>query len=228
MPPLISVIIPVYNCERYLAEAIQSVLAQTHPTIELLVVDDGSTDDSAAVAKRFSVVQYAFQRQGGPGAARNRGITLASGSFLAFLDADDVWVPGKLTGQLAEFERHHGLDIVFGHVQIFRSPELTGSDGRGRHLGQILPGLCPGAALIRRDSFLRVGLFDTTWVVGEFIDWYAKAVELGLRSITLPEVVMNRRLHADHLGTRERSARRDYARILKASLDRRRQSRTDA
>src|SRR5436853_749734 len=103
MPSLVSVIIPVYNCEQYLAEAIQSVLAQTHPTIELIVVDDGSTDNSAAVAKSFAVVRYVFQRQGGPGAARNRGISLARGSFLAFLDADDVWVAGKLTRQLAAF-----------------------------------------------------------------------------------------------------------------------------
>src|ERR1700758_706720 len=98
---LISVIIPVYNAEKYLAEAIESVLAQTYRPIEVIVVDDGSTDSSADIAKRFASVRYCFQSHSGLGATRNRGIDLSQGKFLAFLDADDLWVEDKLTHQMA-------------------------------------------------------------------------------------------------------------------------------
>ena len=124
--PLVSVIIPVYNREKYLAEAIESVLAQTYRPIEVIVVDDGSTDGSADIAKRFgSPVRYYFQPNSGAGAARNRGIAVARGSFLAFLDSDDLWVEDKLTHQMAAFERHSDVDIVSGHVRQFYSPELS-------------------------------------------------------------------------------------------------------
>src|SRR5436305_1029668 len=90
--PMISVIIPVYNGERYLGEAIESVLAQSYHWLEIILVDDGSTDGSATVAKQFSpAVQVVRQPNLGAGAARNRGIALAQGEFLAFLDADDLW-----------------------------------------------------------------------------------------------------------------------------------------
>ena len=89
---LVSVIIPVYNGERYLAEALDSVLRQSHPADEIIVIDDGSTDGSAKIIESFRAsVEYHWQPNGGPGAARNLGVTLAHGAFLAFLDADDLW-----------------------------------------------------------------------------------------------------------------------------------------
>ena len=101
--PLVSAIIPVYNCERYLAEAIESVLAQTYRPIGIIVVDDGSTDGSADVAKSFTdpQVRYFYQPNSGQGAARNQGTNLARGSFFTFLDADDLWTDNKLELQLA-------------------------------------------------------------------------------------------------------------------------------
>ena len=114
----ISVIIPVYNCDRYLAQAIESVLAQTYQPMEIIVVDDGSTDNSGAVAKNFgSSVRYYFHDNSGLGATRNRGIELAQGNFLAFIDADDLWVENKLSHQIAAFETNPQLDIVFGLAQ---------------------------------------------------------------------------------------------------------------
>jgi glycosyltransferase involved in cell wall biosynthesis len=222
--PLVSVIIPVYNGERYLAEAIESVLTQPYRPIEVMVVDDGSTDGSAEVVKRYApTVQYVFQSHSGAGAARNQGINLAQGDFLAFLDADDLWVKDKLTRQMTVFCDDRSLDIVFGQVQQFRSPDLD--DQLKRRIlgdGEVMPGYHPGTMLIRRDAFFRVGPFQTHWRVGEFIDWYLRAMEQGLKAFLLPEVVMKRRLHADNLGTRERKLQIDYVRILKASLDRRR------
>src|SRR5439155_23564909 len=103
--PLISVLIACYNGGRYLAEAIESVLKQTYPRVELIVVDDGSDDDSADVARRFgSALALVSQPRAGIGAARNRAVSLATGDFLAFLDADDRFLPDKLERQMAAFD----------------------------------------------------------------------------------------------------------------------------
>lgn len=222
--PLITIIIPVYNCDRYLAEALESILAQTYRPIEIIVVDDGSTDGSAEVAKRFgSSVRYYFQPQSGAGAARNYGTDLAQGSFFAFLDADDFWIEDKLTRQMSVFESEPEVDIVFGHVQQFHSSELDESVKNKIYCPpELMPGCHPGTMLIQRDTFLRIGRFGTNLQLGEFISWYSRAIELGMHIKMLPELLMWRRLHTTNQGIRQRQARIDYVRVLKASLDRRR------
>lgn len=222
--PLIGVIIPVYNGERYLAEAIESVLAQTYRPVELIVVDDGSTDSSADIAKRYAPpVRYYFQPNSGAGAARNRGTDLAQGDLLAFLDADDLWVEDKLARQMEAFESDSELDMVLGHVKQFYSPELSEDvKERIRIPVETMPGHHVGTMLIKREAFFRVGAFETGWQMGEFIDWHARAIEVGLKSFMLPEMVMKRRIHMNNMGRCERKHQTDYVRILKASLDRRR------
>lgn len=223
--PLVSVIIPVYNCEQYVAQAIESVLKQNYRPIEIIVVDDGSTDGSAGVARRFNpYVRYHFQSNSGAGAARNRGIELATGSYLAFLDADDIWSEEKLTLQMAVFKNKSQFDMVFGHVRQFFSPELE--DELKKRLAlpvEISSGHHVGTMLIKRDSFFRVGMFATDLKIGEFVDWHAKATDLGLRSILLPEVLMKRRIHANNTVVHGRQHQADYVRILKSALDRRRE-----
>lgn len=221
--PTVSVIIPVYNGERYLAEAIESVLAQTYRPIEIIVVDDGSTDGSAHIAKGYgSPVRYFFQSNRGTGAARNRGVGLAVGNFLAFLDQDDLWVADKLTVQMEAFSTVSELDLVFGHIKQFHSPEL---DERVKQRiycpTELMPGYSPSAMLIKRDAFLRVGLFDTKWQVGEWVDWCVRAAELELKAMILPDLVTWRRLHKGNKGVLQRTAITEYVWILKASLDRR-------
>jgi glycosyltransferase involved in cell wall biosynthesis len=223
---LVSTIIPVYNGERYLAQAIESVLAQTYRPVEIIVVDDGSTDSSADVAKRFadSQVQYFYQTNSGPGAARNQGVNLARGDFFAFLDADDVWLADKLTLQMAAFASNPELDMVFGRVRQFYSPELgTHLEAKMDPEREIMPGYLAGAMLIKRESFFHAGPFATHWRVGEFIDWYSKAIEKGLESFMLPDLVTRRRIHTTNMGIREHRSQTDYVRILKAALDRRRE-----
>ncbi len=224
--PSVSVVIPVYNGERYLAEAIESVLGQLYRPLELLVVDDGSSDGSAEVAGRYDTcVRLIRAPHEGLAAARNRGAEAAEGFYLAFLDADDLWTPGKLPLQVARLQSDAALDAAFGAVEHFYSPELDQA-ARGAIACPVgaMPGYHAGAMLIRREAFRRVGPFQTCWQVGEFIDWYLRAQEAGLVSVMLPEVVMRRRLHATNLGLRARAARVDYARILKAALDRRRKN----
>ena len=225
---LISVAIPVYNCERYLAEAIGSALAQTCTPGEIIVVDDGSEDRSAAIVKRFGPpVRYVFQSHCGASAARNRGAKLARGEFLSFLDADDLWAQNKLKLQMACFEEDPVLDLVNGHVEEFISPELDeDAKRRIRCPGGVLRAPGPATMLIRREAFFRVGLFDTGRSIGESIDWYAKATDLGLRSVMLPEVVVRRRLHRDNVSYLDGESRREYLRVVRESLARRRKARS--
>ena len=216
----VSVIIPVWNGERFLAEAVTSVLDQTYPPHEVIVIDDGSTDGSKEVAKRFGVpVKYYFQERSGAAAARNHGVELSEGDFIAFLDADDIWVKDKLVWQMKSFEGHPELDMVFGNVRQFHS---YASGIVLNEESEIIPGYVPGTMVIKRASFFRAGKFSAQWRVGEFIDWYLRAEDIGLKSFLVPSVVLLRRIHDANMGIRERASRIDYVKIVKASLDRRR------
>lgn len=224
MQPLISVIIPVFNGERYLAEAIDSVLSQTYRPLEVIVVDDGSTDRSAEIAGRFGPpVTYVYQPNGGTASARNRGVSLASADLLAFLDQDDVWSRHKLAYQVEALQAGPTADMVFGQVGQFFSPDWEESCRPPLYCPEKpVPGYLPSALLIKREAFLRVGPFGTQWRVGAWADWYVRAVEASMVSLMLPQMVAWRRLHEGNHGLRARAERREYTHLLKASLDRRR------
>lgn len=218
--PTISVIIPVYNAERYLAEAIESVLAQHLLPDEILVVDDGSTDGSAKVAQSFPMVRYLWQPQAGASVARNHGVSLAQGELLAFLDADDLWLPDKLANQLAYLQSNPAVDMVFGQVEQFYAAELADAvDRPPLPGGEQMAGYHVGAMLIWRTAFEKVGPFDPQWQVAHFIEWYRRATNQGLQHVVLPAVVMKRRIHTTNLGIREHDrARREYLTLVKRQL----------
>jgi len=220
---LVSVMIGVYNCENYLAEAIDSVLAQTYSPIELIVVDDGSTDGTAEVAKAYgSRVRYAFQERGGMGAGRNHAVSLARGGYFAFLDADDRFRPEKIERQMAAFEQEPSVEVVFGHMSEFISPDLDAeAAARLRRPVDVAPWPTPNLMLVTRAAFFRVGLFSTTLRVGIGVDWYAHALEAGIKQVMIPDVVLERRLHTQNNGIRESASRAQYLHVLKASIDRR-------
>jgi len=222
---LISVIIPVYNGERYIAEAIESVLAQECPQIEIIVVNDGSTDRTEERLRSYVNVHYVYQPRLGGASARNSGIRCSSGELLAFLDADDLWTRDKLKTQTALFRTDPDLDMIFGHVEQFYSPELEESlRGKIQFADGSMPGYVSGAMLVRKASFLKVGFFNEEFRIGEFIDWYTRALDYGLKSHLAPGVLLQRRIHDSNTGITERDSRKDYLRVLKASLDRRRKS----
>jgi glycosyltransferase involved in cell wall biosynthesis len=224
--PLVSVIIPVYNYDRFLGEAIESVLGQTYQHLEVIVVDDGSTDQSGEVAKSFAGrgVRYCHQGHAGIGPARNKGVELAQGDYIAFLDADDRWPAEKLDRQLRAFDNDPTLEMVFGQALQLRNGPAWEAGVRDSRLAVsgMVPGLVPGTMLIKRAALFRVGKFQSGLKVGEFIDWYARAAELKVRSLVLPDLLLWRRIHDSNQGVRERQSVTDYARVLKASLDRRR------
>ncbi len=224
--PLVSCIVPCFNGERYLDEAIGSILAQTQRPLEIIVVDDGSTDGSAEVVARYgAAVRYHRQENRGPGAACNSGLALATGEFVAFLEQDDVWLADKTARQLAAFAADPALDYCVGHVQNFWIPELSQEAERYRDHAVMrpVPGYVVQTLLAPRAVFERVGLFDETLHFALASDWFLRAEEAGATGVLLPEVVTRRRLHHDNFSRRHRAASHDqFLHVVKATLDRRR------
>jgi glycosyltransferase involved in cell wall biosynthesis len=224
---LVTVIIPFCNNARYLDAAIRSVVGQTHVHIELVLVDDGSCDGSAVVAQRHAPpARYIRRENGGAGAARNTGVDGSSGEFIAFCDADDIWMPTKLERQLAVFGQDPGVNAVFTGVREFEETERP--PGSRRRPRERVPGALPSALLIRRSAFEQVGRFAEDLRIGEWADWYVRMRESGLREHWLSEVLVARRLHGENASFLRPEARIEYSRILRAHLRRRRAGRSGA
>jgi glycosyltransferase involved in cell wall biosynthesis len=213
----VSVVVPAFDAERYVAEAIDSALAQSPPPIEIVVVDDGSTDGTADTVKALGdpVVLVRTDR-GGPAAARNAGAARARGDLLAFLDADDLWADGALAACRRELAGPEPPDIVRGLVRQFASRDFHGAALSGAR-----PGIVPGATVLTRRAWDAVGQFDEDLQAGEFLDWLLRARALGLHEVVLPTLVLWRRVH-DRNHTRV-APLGDYAHVLKHELDRRRE-----
>jgi glycosyltransferase involved in cell wall biosynthesis len=223
---LISCIVPVYNGEKYLGEAIESIFKQTCQPIEIIIADDGSTDGTAKVARRYGEqIRYVKQPNAGPAAARNLGINVATGEFLAFLDADDVWGPEKSALQMARFQARPELEYCVGYVQNFWIPELREEEERFREhrISKPLPGYATGTLLVRRGFFDAVGPFNTAIKHADDTDWFLRAEERGGLMELLPDVLLYRRLHTGNLSRLNAGNSRDqYLHMLKTALDRRR------
>jgi glycosyltransferase involved in cell wall biosynthesis len=232
-PEAVAVVIPAFGAERFLAEAIEGVLAQTRPPSEVLVVDDGSPDRTAAIAARYEDrgVRLFRQDNRGAGAARNRGVALTSAPLLAFLDADDLWPRDRLERLRAVLVADHALGGVIGDFECFSSPDMAEADRArlsvpaGRR-----PGWLPGALLLRRSAWERVGPFDESLVNGgEFIDWVARARGAGVAVGRLQALVLRRRVHPGSLTVRARDALgRSYLDVARAVLARTRERRGGA
>jgi len=220
----VSVIIPVRNTERDVAESIDSVLAQTRPPDEVIVVDDGSTDRTPAILEGFgSHIVVLRQEQSGPSCAVNTGVARATGDLLAFNDADDLWVPEKLKLQCDLLSKEPEIEAVFSTVRQFISPDWDhgGHAPNQPHHGQA--GVARPAMLIRRSSFDRIGLFDASLRIADFIDWYGRAQVQGLRTHILSDVLLLRRIHATNTGRIHGDAQRqENLHALKRLLDTRR------
>lgn len=221
---LVSIVIPAFNAEPYIAEAIESVLADSHRPLEIIVVDDGSTDGTAAVVERFDEqVTLIAQPNRGIAAARNAGFAATQGSYLATHDADDRWVGGRLTRQLAVLDARPDIDIVYGHARQFFSPELDAEErSRLRIAKEVIAVRSVTSMLARRAAFERVGPLEEEYAVGQSLSWTLRADEIALRTVLLPDVVFERRIHRTNQGRTRRDLANLRLHALKASLDRRR------
>jgi glycosyl transferase family 2 len=226
MAPLVTCIVPVFNGERYLGEALDSILGQTHRAIEIIVVDDGSSDGSAALVARYGDrVRYLYQDNAGPAAAMNRGVQERNGEYVGFLAADDLWVPDKLARQLERFRARPELDLSVAHILNFWIPELAEEARRfaQNRLARPIPGYSAITLLARSRVFEQVGLFRPELQHGNDLDWFLRAGEAGAVLELMPDVLALRRLHhsnrSRHLADNSRDT---FLGIIKGSLDRRR------
>lgn len=220
----LSIVITAFNEERYLEEAISSVLSQAGDDVEVVVVDDGSTDATAEIAARHQRIKVISQPNQGHGAALNTGIANTSGSLLAFLDGDDFWEPGTLSRRRERF-RDPTLEMTQGMVIEFVSPELADSGTQFERVdGNPVPGPLAGSTMVRRTALTRVGAFDTELELGAFLDWMARSREANLATRMVDEVVLHRRIHDQNVTQRMAHRKTDYVHLLKRALDRRRGS----
>ena len=224
--PTVSVVVLAYNSGRWIEHALDSVVAQPYRPLDVIVIDDGSTDETAALARRFRdahpelPARVVSQPNRGLGAARNRGLALVGGELVAFLDADDVWTAVSLTARVPLLKADSAIDIVVGSEQRF----VTGPRGRHRQLGPARRSVAMGALLVRRDALERNGPFAERVGLAEGLDWLLRARELGLCEASVPDVVLRRRVHDANYTRGYRDASVELASALKASLDRRRAS----
>lgn len=216
----IAVVIPVRDGAAYLSACLDSVLSQTLLPSSIVVVDDGSQDDSAEIAGQYGeLVQVHQQPASGAGAARNAGIARTASTHVAFLDADDVWEPHALAALLAGLG---SADMVHGLVAHFVSPDLPAEQAALRLVPDgVLSALSPGGMLFTRRALEQVGPQRSDLQVGEFIDWYARATELGLTTASVDTIVVRRRVHACNTGTLRRESRVDLVRVVREALQRR-------
>lgn len=221
MTKTLSVIIPAYQAEAYLAQAVDSVRMQNwEGPVEILVVDDGSSDNTAQVGQTLGV-QVLRKEQGGAASARNLGLRHATGDLILLLDADDVLTPGALQALYEAMSREHA-GAVFAMAEDFISEELTEEQKAAlRPREAAYGGVLPGCSLITRQVFETVGLFDDTMKSGETVAWQLKLRDAGIPTIQIPVVTLKRRLHMTNTGRlHQKREMADYAAILRKRMRR--------
>lgn len=222
LPPYISVVIPVYNAEKHLEEAIQSILSQKYPEVEIILVNDGSEDNSAEIINKYvqnhhNIISI-YQVNSGPSAARNKGIKLAKGNFITFLDSDDYWPETCIQAQIQYLNRNPNSKIVWGKTQFFRINNSKDVET----IGMPLHFLNVGSAIFHRTLFDLVGLFDESLSFSEDLDWFSRAREAGVKIVKHPETVLFYRSHEANMTKSKGVQDLNLMKVLKKSLDRRR------
>ncbi len=220
--PLVSVIIPTFNGAAFLSEAVANVLAQGWPALEIIVVDDGSTDDTAAVVAALPVDVRCFrQPNSGAASARNRGIKDAAGEFIAFLDVDDLWPEDNLRMLLEVLLADPDLQVAHGRAQLLVKNEASGDYDHVGNPAESFPWYI-GAGLYRKGAFERVGLFDTDLRFAEDAEWFQRAADLALPIARLDAVTLLVRRHGTNMTVGKTLVELNALRVFKKALDRRR------
>jgi len=209
--PLVSVIIPAYNAEKYLAETLESALAQTLQEIEIIVIDDGSKDGTAQIAQKFPTVRYVYQANAGVSSARNHAASLAKGEFIAFLDSDDLWHPDKLRQQVEAFHLHP--DSVFSRTEftceqgLWHTALAAPVHASPRHhitpdlrTSFLAPYFTTSTVMVRRSAYEEAKGFDTGLRIAEDIDFYLRVLANHPKLILMTDQLVYKRPVAGSLG----------------------------
>ena len=219
---LVSVIIPVHNGARFIKQAIESVLNQSHTNLEIIVIDDGSIDNTKNVVLSFPQVNYHYQEHQGVASARNKALSMASGDFIAFLDADDFYDHKKLEIQLTYLQNNPAIDICFCHQHNFIEDGFSLSEKDYIHFMENEKiGLI--TMMVRKFVFEKVGFFNTIYPNSSDFDWVTRAKDFKHRSVILPDILLQRRVHDTNLTLIARKENNVFRfKILKDSIDRKR------
>jgi len=222
--PLLTVVIPIYNAAHFLSEAVGSIRRQDYEPVEIIVVDDGSTDNCAEVAAELgSNVCYARQENAGPAAAKNHGLSLASGEFISFLDADDLWPPHKLSIQMARLLAEPELDFVLGRTQYHVLPGGKIPDSSFEGPENVLAHAVMASGVYRRRVFDRIGVFEESFRFGEDTDWFMRALEDNVEMRILRPTTLLYRLHGKNMTQDRKAMSHQLIVVLQRSMERRRQ-----
>ena len=231
--PLVSVVIPAYNAERFLGEALESVAAQTYSAVETIVVDDGSSDRTAEVAATYDGVKLIAQENAGPSAARNRGFAACSGAIVAFHDSDDAMTSDKLEVQVGHLLDNAGVGCVLAEQELLIE---AGAElpfwAEGTEVPTVMtakpeeladePDVHTMTMVVRREAFERIGGFDEEMRMAEDVDWLLRASEANVGIARLPRVLLRRRVHPDSLTQDPAAGRAGHFLALKKRIDRQR------
>ena len=221
--PKVSVVVPTYNSAQYISETINSIIAQTYHNIEIIIVDDGSTDNTKKIIEELPCdVRYFHQPNDGPASARNRGVKDVSGEYIAFLDVDDLWPENNLNLLLNAIEKNMDSDVVRGYAQLIRNTETGEVEFIGNPNNSFSDYI--GAGIYRREAFEKVGLYDPTMKFGEDTDWFNRARELNINIKRLDEVTLFVRRHSGNMTEGKSLIELNALKVFKKALDRERNS----
>jgi glycosyltransferase involved in cell wall biosynthesis len=221
--PLVTCIVPVYNGETYLAAALDSIFAQDHRPLEVIVVDDGSTDRSAATARSYGdLVRVVERPNAGAPAARNTGLEEARGEYVTFLDSDDLYRPAKISTQLRFLVEHPEIDLCACTAKNFWEPGLEDEKARYEAAGRVLISHHFATLLATRAAFERVGPIDASRQSGDYIEWFHRARDLGLTVGVIPDVLIDRRMHGASHSRHAAGGMDDIFELARARIARRR------
>ncbi len=220
--PLVSVIIPVYNGEKYVAHALESVFKQDYQPFEVILVDDGSTDRTAQIIGKYDNVQYIYQSKQGVSSARNKGIAASRGEIITFLDSDDYWPTNRLTVTIRYLDRHPEVGYVLGRQMMFVEPGCAVPAWvKAEWLTESQDASNTAILVVRREIFGRIGLFNIDYFGGEDTEWLVRASEASIPMARLPEVILHRRIHGGNLSVQMIKVRKaNLMRITKESIRR--------
>jgi len=224
--PLVSVVIPAYNAEKYIEEAINSVLNQTFQDFEVIVIDDGSQDSTKEKVLNYSDsrIKYIYKENGGPSTARNAGIKNAKGEYIAFLDYDDIWMPQKLERQLAKFSLEPDLGLVYSWVQSINPDGSTRFVSEPENEGWVHNEIIldnfqhnGSIQLVKKECFEKAGYFDESLLNAQDWDMWirlAKYYKFGV----VKEILVRYRVRSDSLSKRHRRLNKAFIRIMDKHL----------
>lgn len=225
--PLVSVIIPVKNGERFLASAINSVLEQDYQPVEIIVVDGQSVDRTATIAKSFKQTHYLYQKDNPNIAnARNLGIQAAKGEMVAFISYDDLWSNHKLSMQVNYLIRHPEVQYTITRVKFFLEPGCSIPPGfRNELLDKDYIGPMPETLVARKTLFDLLGRFNATLTLLDDNDWFSRAKDQRIPMAVIPEVLVYKRVHDQNVSANKDMARlinQELLKVAKYSIDRKR------